>query len=75
MKLFYYYDKKADVFYLSQGKPSAQDATKELADDVVIRINPRTKKIRGFTILNFASRLRKKSLPLSLPIRAELTPA
>lgn len=75
MKLFYYFDKEADVFYLSQGKPSAKDITQERSDDVIIRINPRTKKIRGFSILNFTRRLRKAELPISLPINAELTPA
>lgn len=74
MRLFYYFDKEADIFYLSQGKPSAGDITRELDDDVVIRISPRTKKIRGFTVLNFTSRLKKGVLPVSLPIHAELTP-
>lgn len=75
MKLFYYFDKEADVFYLSQGKPSAKDYMSEAADDVILRINPKTKKIRGFTVLNFTKRLKKTSLPIPLPIHAELTPA
>lgn len=74
MKLYYYYDKEADVAYLSQGKPSAKDISQETADDVVLRIDPKTKKIKGFTILNF-SRRAEKNTPVSLPINAELTPA
>ena len=74
MKLYYYYDQEADIAYLSQGKPSPKDVSQETADDVVLRINPRTHKVRGFTILNF-SRRAKKSVPVSLPINAELTPA
>lgn len=74
MKLYYYYDKEADVAYLSQGKPSTKDISQETVDDVVLRIDPKTKKIKGFTILNF-SRRTKKNMPVPLPINAELTPA
>lgn len=75
MKLYYYYDKEADVFYMSQGKPSAKDVSQELPDDVVLRLSPRTHKVRGFTVLNFSRRSRTKEVPISLPIHAELTPA
>ena len=74
MKLYYYYDQEADVAYLSQGKPSAKDISQETADDVVLRLDPKTRKVRGFTILNF-SRRAKTNAPVSLPINAELTPA
>ena len=74
MKLYYYYDKEADVAYLSQGKPSAKDITQETSDDVVLRVDPKTRKVRGFTIFNFGKRTRS-SAPISLPINAVLTPA
>jgi len=48
----YFYDKDADVFYFSQGAPRASDETVESNDNVLLRINPRTKKVRGFTLLN-----------------------
>ena len=68
--LQYFYDKEADVFYFSQGKPSAKDETVEAGNDVLIRVNPRTKKVRGFTLLNDSRRtVRAKNLlplPLSL---------
>ena len=75
MKLDYYYDREADVLYFSQGKPSRKDISEEASDDVVLRLDPRTKKVKGFTILNFAKRGAKKYAPLSLPIKAELLPA
>ena len=76
MKLYYYYDQEADVLYFSQGKPSAKDSSQEAADDTVIRINPKTHVIKGFTLLNFARRLRQgNSVPVSLPIDALLTPS
>lgn len=75
MKLYYYYDKSADVFYLSKGKPSAKDSTQELDDDIVLRLYSKTKKIKGFTILNFTKRSNKNHSPISLPIEAEMVPA
>lgn len=41
MKLYYYYDKQADVLYFFQGKPSKNSVSKEASDDVVIRIDPK----------------------------------
>lgn len=73
MKLYYYYDDQADVFYLSQGKPSARDVSEEASNDVVLRKNPRTRQVKGFTILNFSRRLRRSGVPIALPIEAELT--
>lgn len=75
MKLHYYYDKEADIFYLSQGKPSAKSVSQEVSDGVVLRLDPRTKNIKGFTILNFNSRMNKKHLPIELPIFAQMTAA
>lgn len=71
----YYYDKEADVFYLSQGKPSAKDKSREAGNNVIIRIDPKTDHIRGFTILNLNQRAKNKSAFVSLPIQAELLPA
>jgi len=76
INLYYFYDREADVFYLSQGKPTAKVKMQETADDVVLRLNPKDGKIIGFTILNFARRLKnKKILSVPLPIQAELMPA
>lgn len=74
-KLYYYYDLEADVFYLSQGKPSFKAQSREASDDVILRLNPKTKKVVGFTILNFTRRLRQNKLPIVLPIQAELIAA
>jgi len=62
----YFYDKEADVFYFSQGKPSTSDETVEAGNDVLLRVNRRTNKVRGFSILN-ASRRSKKSDKIALP--------
>ena len=66
--LEYFYDKEADVFYFSQGKPRLKDETIEAGNDVLVRIDPRTKKVRGFTLLNAARRAARASTPVPLPL-------
>lgn len=66
-----YYDTEADVLYFSKGTPSAQDESDETADEVVIRKNPQTKEITGFTILNFSKRSKKTNQNIKLPIKVD----
>ncbi len=73
MKLYYYYDREADVLYFSQGKPSTKDIVRETDNDLMLRLDPKTRTIRGFTILNF-SRRAQADIPICLPINAVLTP-
>ena len=75
MKLYYFYDKQADVFYFSQGKPSARSISKEISDDVILRLDRKSGKVKGFTILNFNKRAKSKSQPIELPIIAKLSAA
>jgi uncharacterized protein YuzE len=72
MKLHYYYDGEADVLYFSKGKPSQKEVSQETPDDVVIRFNPTSKEVVGFTVLNFAKRLRHKEGVVSLPLEIQL---
>lgn len=75
MKLYYFYDQRADVFYFSEGKPSAKSISQETSDDVILRLDRKTGRVKGFTVLNFSKRLKSKSQPIELPIIAKLTPA
>lgn len=68
-----FYDKKADVLYMSHGKPSVRDETSETKDEIVIRRNPKTHEIRGFTILNFLKRGASKSSSIPLPFNVSLS--
>ncbi|MBU6321015.1 MAG: DUF2283 domain-containing protein [Patescibacteria group bacterium] len=63
----YFYDKEADVFYFSEGAPRASDQTVEAGNDVLLRVAPRTKHVRGFTLLNASRRLRDTRKPIALP--------
>lgn len=64
-----FYDKEADVLYVSQGKPSSRDETSEMEDEVVVRRDRKTKEVRGFTILHFLKRGVSKSSHISLPFQ------
>lgn len=67
-QLRYYYDKEADVFYFSSGAPNIADTTVEAGDDVLLRINQRTKRVRGFTLINASQHLSLRKTPYALPL-------
>lgn len=65
----YFFDREADVLYFSQRNPSAKDISQEIDEGIIVRIDPITKKIIGFTILNFLKR--QIRAPIRLPLSAE----
>lgn len=75
MKLHYFYDQEADVFYFSEGKPNANNISKEAPNDVILRLDRKTGRVKGFTVLNFSKRLKSKSQSIELPIIAKLVAA
>lgn len=66
-----YYDQEADVLYFSKGTPRASDVSDETFDEVVIRKNPKTKEITGFTILNFSKKSKKATDSIKLPVEVD----
>jgi uncharacterized protein YuzE len=69
----YFYDKEADVFYFSDGAPRASDETIEANDDVLLRVSPRTKRVRGFTLINASRRTQSVKIPAPLPFSLAAT--
>lgn len=69
-----FYDTEADVLYFSKGVPSKDDISDEVSDEIVIRKNPKTKEVTGFTILNFSQKNKKSSKSFRLPIEVNLRP-
>lgn len=59
-KMSFSYDKKADVLYLSVGKPK-KSLSREIEDGVVLRFDPKSKEVSGLTILDFEARFQKPS--------------
>ena len=45
------WDYDADVLYISVGQPAKGEGI-DLGNDTIVRINPETKEIIGFTIIN-----------------------
>lgn len=68
------YDKDEDIFYATRGDLTKEDTSEELGDDVIIWKNKKTKKVSGFTILNFSTRSSKKNSRVDLPFEVELHP-
>ncbi len=67
-----FYDKESDVFYLTIGEPQ-EAISREMGNDVLLRVQPETGKIVGMTILNFASRFSNLEQEQPLPVRMELS--
>jgi uncharacterized protein YuzE len=68
------YDREADVLYVSIGRPEFTDY-EELGENLILRRDPKTGQIVGFTIIDFAMRFAQKNPPLSVPLIATLTSA
>ncbi len=66
-KLNFLYDQGADVLYVSKGHPVYSDYV-ELNDDIILRLDPATQEVVGFTIVDFVGRFTKQGLPLSVPL-------
>ena len=68
-KMTFFYDKEGDILDISIGKPK-KAISKEIENDVVLRLDPATKRIVGFTILNFEKRFKKGNKEFPVPIEA-----
>ena len=64
MKIFY--DQEADVLYFTRGKPEYTDYV-EHSDDVILRLDPETKRLVGFTIIDFSQHFAKQESDIALP--------
>ena len=70
--LRFFFDKEGDTLDISIGNPT-DAVSRELENDIVVRIDPATKKIIGFTILNFEKRFRHLGSEEILPINADFS--
>ncbi|MBI5033505.1 MAG: DUF2283 domain-containing protein [Chloroflexi bacterium] len=67
------YDREAEVLYISIGHPEFTDY-EQVGENLILRHDPKTGRIVGFTIIDFAARFAQKESPLSVPINATLEP-
>ena len=68
-----FYDTVSDVLYLSFGAPRPA-VSQELADDVLVRVDPETERIVGLTILNLSARFGAIGSPQRLPLTFDVQP-
>ncbi|MCZ7381485.1 MAG: DUF2283 domain-containing protein [Candidatus Methanoperedens sp.] len=68
-KLRFFFDKKGDLLDMVIGNPKGA-ISEEIGNDIVVRIDPKTKEIVGFTILNFEKRFEHVHRSETLPITA-----
>ena len=68
-KLMFSFDKEGDILDISIGSPK-KAISREVKDDFFVRTDPKTKKIVGFSILNFEKWFKDESEKV-VPIEAE----
>ena len=74
-KIRLYFNKDDDVLEISIGTPK-KAISEELGDDIIAHKDQKTKKIVGFTILNFMKRFKtaKKPREIDLPLKFSAGP-
>lgn len=71
-RLRFLFDREADILYLSVGKPRPA-ISKEVGDDILIRVDPKTHHVVGCTILNLTKRFSHMKAAEALPLVGDLT--
>ena len=71
-RLNFFFDREGDILYLSLGKPRPAIA-KEMGDDIIVRVDPKTQKVVGCTILNLTKRFKKMKAAEPLPVVGDLS--
>ena len=72
-RLRMFFDKEGDVLDISIGDPR-EAISKEIGDDILIRVDPKTTEVLGITILNFEKRFEETKTEI-FPITAALAQA
>ena len=66
-----FYDREADVLYLTLGQPQ-EAISREMGNDLLLRVHPVTGEVIGLTVLNFASRFGDSHNEQTLPVKIML---
>jgi len=72
-ELKFLYDEGADVLYVSLGHSEYTDYV-EVNDDLILRLDPETKEIVGFTIIDFLAHFSRPGPRLRIPLEASFQP-
>jgi uncharacterized protein YuzE len=70
-KLTFKYDRQGDILYINKIAPYPEQESEELGDEVIARLNPKTREIENLEVLFFSTRLLRSDL-FELPVTADL---
>jgi len=70
--IMFFYDKDNDIMDISFGKPKVA-ISEEDDDDIIVRIDPKSKETLGFTIINFANVFLKRFATKEKPTELTLS--
>jgi uncharacterized protein YuzE len=70
-KLTFQYDRQGDILYINKRPPYPEQESEELGDEVIARLNPKTREIENLEVLFFSTRLLRSDL-FELPVTADL---
>ena len=70
-KLTFKYDREGDILYINKQPPYPEQASEELGDEIIARLNPATGEVENLEILFFSTRLLRGDL-FELPVTADL---
>lgn len=70
--IMFFYDKDNDIMDISFGKPKAA-ISEEVDEDIVVRVDPNSREILGFTIINFTNVFLKRFATKEKPIELTLS--
>ena len=71
-KLRFAYDKGADILDISLGEPK-EAISREIEGDFFVRLDPKTNKVVGFSILNFEKWFKSLDDYRLMPLSAEFS--
>ncbi len=70
-RLRFQYDREADILHINKRAPYPEQESEELGDEVVARLNPKTREIETLEVLFFSTRLLRDHY-FDLPVSADL---
>ncbi|HWD57916.1 MAG TPA: hypothetical protein VG308_06535 [Stellaceae bacterium] len=70
-KLTFKYDRGADILHIDKCLPYEEQESEELGDEVIARLNPKTREVENLEVLFFSTRLLRNDL-FELPLAGEL---
>ena len=66
------YDKEGDILDIALGRPRAA-ISREVDDDVFVRLDPKSRKVIGFSILNFTKWFKDLGDVRPIPVTARFS--